>query len=190
MKPTALACLLVLLLPVLTACGAQAGIEQPTASPQTTPINTMEVIELAELQPYRQAAVKGNTPVTWTETSESPQPASGDETRKQVQAAIKSEARRLAAVDYSALSIPAYVTITKTLKLAPDDFTGNELRLDSTGEVSGEKRWALYSWRGPDIPQLPNRSIVNRWVQVYALYDLKESKVVRLVATVRGEVLE
>jgi hypothetical protein len=150
----------------------------------------MEIIELPELQPYQQAAVKGDTFVEWTSTSESPMPASSDEVRKQVQAAIKSEAQKLAAIDYSALSIPAYVTVTKTLKLAPEDFTGNEIRLDAIGEVSGEKRWALYSWRGPDIPQLPDRQIVFRWVQLYALYDLKESKVTRLIATVRGEVLE
>ena len=99
-------------------------------------------------------------------------------------------AGRLASVDYSALSLPAFTTVTSSLNLTLQDFTGDQLRLDSTGEVSGEKRWAIYSWRGPDVPPLPDRPLVSRWVQVYALYDLKANKVVRLIATVRGEAHE
>ena len=144
----------------------------------------MEIIEIAETQPYLSAAVKGDTSVTWTPVTSSPGPAS-DAPSKAVQDAIKSQATRLASVDYSALSMPAFVTVTASLKPAPQDFTGDRLRVDSTGEVAGEQRWALYNWQGPKFPQLPDRPQVTRWVQVYALYDLKENRVVRLIATVQ-----
>jgi hypothetical protein len=173
------------------------GCDQPTQSievstppPQETVSNAMEIIELPELQSYTDAALKGDTRVTWTPSTASPQPAGSDQASAKVQAAIKSEAERLAKIDYSALSLPDFVTATRSLKLAPEDFTGDKIRLDSTGEVSGEKRWALYSWQGPEIPKLADRELVFRWVQVYALYDLKESKVARLIATVQGEAHE
>jgi len=185
------AILLVSFAPLLAGCNqTQASDEQGTASPQSTASNTMEIIELPELQSYTEAAVYGDKSVTWTPISSMPRPASSDEAGKQIQAAIKSEAERLAKVDYAALSLPDFVTVTRSLKLAPQDFTGDQLRLDSTGEVSGEKRWALYSWQGPEIPQLADRPAVFRWVQVYALYDLKENIVTRLIATVRGEAHE
>jgi hypothetical protein len=183
--------LLVSLLSLLAGCDQPAqSSEVSTPPPQATASNAMEIIELPELQSYTQAAVKGDTSVTWTPSSASPQPASSDEAGKRVQAAINSEAARLAKVDYSALSLPDFVTVTRSLNLTAQDFTGDELRLDSTGNISSEKRWALYSWQGPEIPQLPDRPLVFRWVQVYALYDLKANKIVRLIATVRGEAHE
>ena len=54
----------------------------------------------------------------------------------------------------------------------------------------GSERWALYRWQGPEIPQRPDRLLVNRWVHVYALYSLLEKRVVRLLATIRGEARE
>jgi hypothetical protein len=174
-----------------------AGCDQPTQSievstppPQATVSNVMEIIELPELQSYTEAALNGDTSINWSPASAPPQPAGSDQASKQVQAAIKSEAGRLAKVDYSALSLPDFVTATRSLKLTAQDFTGDELRLDSIGEAAGEKRWAIYSWQGPEIPQLSDRPLVFRWVQVYALYDLKANKVVRLIATVRGEAHE
>jgi hypothetical protein len=193
MKAAMLAILLVTLMPVLTACTQPqppVAANQGTAQPQSTPINPMEIIELPELKSYTGAAVKEDTAVTWTPASTAAQPASNDEAGRQVQTTIKGEAERLAKVDYGALSLPDFVTVTRSLKLIPVDFTGSEIRLDSTGEVSGEKRWAIYSWQGPEIPQLPDRQVVFRWVYVYALYDLKENKVARLIATVRGEAHE
>jgi len=181
---------LVALLPLLSACS------QASATPGGTPGSTatvrgdsVEIIEIGETQPYLSAAVKGDLNVIWTPVTASPGPAS-DAPSNAVQEAIKAQATRLASVDYSALSMPAFVTVTASLKPAPQDFTGDQLRVDSTGEVAGEKRWALYNWQGPKFPPLPGRAQVTRWVQVYALYDLRENQVVRLIATVRGQVEE
>ncbi len=91
----------------------------------------MEIIELPELQAYPAASVKGDTAVTWTPVTSSPKPPGNDQAGQAVQAAIKSEAVRLATIDYSALSIPAYVTVTRSLKLSPTDFTGDRIRVDS-----------------------------------------------------------
>jgi hypothetical protein len=182
--------LLLALLPVLVACSQSTSSQDIPAATATPQANSMEIIELPELQPYQAASVKGDTTVTWTPITSSPQPPGNDPAALAVQAAIKSEASSLANVDYSAISIPAYVTVTKSLKLNPADFTTDQLRIDSKGSVAGTDRWALYSWQGPQLPQLPNRPQVIRWVQVYALYDLQENKVVRLIATVRGQANE
>jgi hypothetical protein len=183
--------LLLALIPLLGACSQSPATSQDnSAATATSQANSMEIIELPELQPYLAASVKGDTTVTWTAITSSPQPPGNDQAGQAVQAAIKSQATDLAGIDYSALSIPAYVTVTRSLKLSPGDFTGDQLRVDSTGSVSGADRWALYSWQGPQIAQLPDRPQVTRWVQVYALYDLKEKKVVRLMATVRGQANE
>jgi hypothetical protein len=176
----------VALLPLLSGCSQASGTPVGTA---TTQGDSMEIIELPELQPYLTAAVKGDTSITWTPVTpvtSSPAPPS-DAAGKAAQAAITSQAPRLASVDYAALSMPAFVTVTAALKLAPGDFTGDKLHVDSTGEVSGTKQWALYSWQGPRFPPLQSRPQVVRWVQVYALYGLSEKRVVRLIASVRGE---
>lgn len=176
------------LLPLLAACTQpNASTEPSIPTPQPTPI---EIIEIAELQPYREASVKGDTAIVWVESSGNAVPASTDETTRQVQAAIRAEATRLSQVDYAKLSIPNYITVTQTLKLTPADFTAGELRLDATGMANNKPRWSIYAWQGPEIPQLPDRTIVFRWITVYALYDLQEKRVARLVATVRGEVHE
>jgi hypothetical protein len=183
--------LLLILLPLLAACTQLSDSPVSTPQPDSTSTPTpLEVIELPELQSYTQAALNGDTTVTWKSSSESPQPIGSDPARQAVQVAIQSEAARLAQVDYSALSLPAFVTVTRSLRLAPQDFTATYLRLDSTGSSSGEPLWAIYSWIGPEFPQLPNRDQVFRWVQVYALYDLKQSEVTRLIATIQGEVHE
>jgi len=185
------AILLLALTPLLAACS------QSSVTPQENPAATavtqapgMEIIELPELQPYLIASVKGDTMVAWVAITSSPKSPGNDQVGQAVQAAIKSEATRLARIDYTALSIPAYVTVTRSLKLSPADFTGDQIRVDSTGSLSGADRWALYSWQGPQVAQLPDRPQVTRWVQVYALYDLKENKVVRLIATIRGQANE
>jgi hypothetical protein len=180
------AILLLALLPLLAACSQASVTPAGTATSQE---DAMEIIELPELQPYAGASVKGDSSVTWTPVTSSPEPPA-DAASKAVQAAIIAQASRLASIDYSALSMPAFVTVTASLKPAPQDFTGDQLRIDSAGDVSGAKRWALYSWQGPKFPPLQSRTQVVRWVQVYALYDLTDNRVVRLIATVRGEVGE
>jgi hypothetical protein len=183
----ACAILLVALVPVLASCSQASpagGATPPNTA--TTPTYSMEIIEIRELQPYLSAAVKGDTAVSWTSVTSTPGPPE-DVAGKAVQEAIRSQASRLAAITYASLSIPAYVTATASMKPSPRDFTGDQLRVDATGEVSGEARWVLYNWQGPRFPGLPDRPQVTRWVQVYALYDLKTKQVVRLIATARGE---
>jgi hypothetical protein len=183
--------LLLALMPFLAACSQSSATPQDNSTATATSQATgMEIIELPELQPYLAASVKGDTAVTWTSITSTPKPPGNDQAGQAVQVAIKSEAASLASINYSALSIPAYVTVTRSLKLSPADFTGDQIRVDSTDSVSGADRWALYSWQGPQIAQIPDRPQVTRWVQVYALYDLKENKVVRLIATVRGQANE
>jgi hypothetical protein len=187
----ATALLLVVLLPLLTACTQLSGTPSPTALPPTTPSPAqLDIIELPELQSYTQAALNGDPNIAWKTNSESPLPVGSDPARNAVQTTIQSEAARLSRVDYAALSLPAFVTVTRSLKLTPQDFLVTELRLDSTGSKSDEPLWAIYSWKGPDFPQLPGRDQVFRWVQVYAIYDLKQYTVTRLIGTIQGEAHE
>jgi hypothetical protein len=93
-------------------------------------------------------------------------------------------------VDYVALALPDWVTVTRRLTLTPGDFTGQGAHASDAGSVDGKPRWLLYEWRGPEIPQRPDRQIVFRWVTVYGLYDITEARVTRLLATIRGEAHE
>jgi hypothetical protein len=108
-----------------------------------------------------------------------------------VQAAISTSGDLLATIDYSALSLPDFVTQTRQLKLTPDDFADARVELDAVADLHGETpSWALYRWEGPTIPAHPDRPLVTRWVYVYALYDPADARVVRLLATIRGQVEE
>ncbi|MEO8286338.1 MAG: hypothetical protein ABI670_07850 [Chloroflexota bacterium] len=178
--------ILLTLLPMLAGCSQPLATGDATAA-TVDPVR-LEIVELPELKQPQEVALKDNTSVTWTRLSSIPPP---DQRREmKVQQAIQTEADRLAKVDYAALSIPQYVTVTHSLQITPDAFDGSGAVVEQYGEAAGERRWALYAWRGPDIPQLPNRLIVFRWVEVYAVYDLAQEEVVRLLATVRGEVHE
>ncbi len=159
-------------------------------TPVPAPIPT--IVTANELQPYRDSALLGTDAVSWQ--------VSGDTTaglaqppgaRQVVEDAIRSAAFNLAAVPYASLSLPAFVTPTLALSIKSVDFTGQDARLDSWGiSRSGSAGWILYYWRGPEVPPHPERPLVNRWVTVYALYDMATGRVVRLVATIRGEALE
>jgi len=107
-----------------------------------------------------------------------------------VQEAISSSAVPLAAVDYVSLSLPQWVTYTRALNLEPSDFTGKNAHIDAHGESADKKKWLLYEWQGPEFPQDPARTIVHRWVTVYALYDVGAAKITRLIPTIRGVVYE
>jgi hypothetical protein len=179
----------------LAGCG-QAAQNEPSGETVVPEVsvqsNGVEIVEVAETQPYRMAAVKGESGVEWAEGSLYSGQDRFNSSMADAEAAIKSSARRLATVDYSALSLPAFVTVTRSLKLNEADLMkeSTSLFLDSLGKVNGTDRWAMYGWQGPQIPQLPDMPLVFRWVQIYALYDLGEKRVVRLVATIRGEAHE
>jgi hypothetical protein len=166
-------------------------VEVPTMSTTPTgPAQPMEIVEVPEIQPYRDALLKGDPGVTWAESSACAAQVDTESRRNLAREAIRSSAGALATADYSALSLPLYTDVTRSFKLKPSDFTGDNTALDSCGTVGGSTKWAIYRWRGPDIPQLPNRQMVFRWIQVYALVDLEQEKVARLATTVRGEVHE
>jgi hypothetical protein len=166
------------LLLLMQSC-AQAG---PRAA-QTQ----MEIRPLREGESFRDAATQGYGPVIWTAT------LSGDEGMAPVQStrdAVNRAAPSLAGVDYVRLSLPDFITPTRSLQLNEQQFLGGEIGVDAYAEADGGKRFALVLWQGPEIAQLPERPLVHRWVRVYALYDLDKGEVVRLVPTIGGEVIE
>ena len=173
---------------VLAACTDGAT---PAGTPQmTTPAAMPELITLAETQPYRERIAQGLGNISWASAYVSPTTQAAAQGEATARAAIQASAQPLAAVDYVALALPDWVTVTRKLQVAPGDFTGQGVTASEVGSVDGEPRWVLYEWRGPEIPQRDDRPIVYRWVYVYALYDVAESRVTRLLATIRGEVHE
>lgn len=151
----------------------------------------MEVVTVPEGKPVGEVALPGRTDVKWIEATASGQGWPGSpEPRNRVAQTISVEAKRLAAVDYSSLSLPDFVSVTRLLKLDEGMFSEGSATPAVYGQDSAGGSWALYEWRGPEIPQLPDRPLVHRWVYVYALYDTKTGQVVRLLPTIRGEAQE
>lgn len=149
----------------------------------------MPLVTVPENSSVRAAA--GQSGITWLEptgTGKSWQEVAG--ARSQVQSAIQSAASRLYAVDYPALSNPNFVTYTRALSFTQYDFTGQPLGVEAFGTDTAGKRWTLYTWQGPEMPQHPDRPLVHRWIQTYALYDIDGGGVTLLLATIRGEVYE
>jgi hypothetical protein len=155
-----------------------------------TPPAQPELITLGETQPYRERIAQGLGDVAWASAYSSPAPEPAALREDAAHAAIKASAQPLAAVDYTSLALPDWVTATRKLQLSPGNFTGNGVTASEIGSVSGEPRFVLYEWRGPEIPQRDDRRLVYRWVYVYALYDIPEAKVTRVLATIRGEAHE
>jgi hypothetical protein len=152
----------------------------------------IEVATAPELSSYRDAAVRGIAAVDWIEPATAGSEWSDPpDARSAASAAISASAGRLAAVDYVSLSLPDFVTQTRALDLQPGDFTGDGTGLEAYAqEQDGESRWVLYRWEGPEFPKHPERPQVYRWVHVYALYDPVQQRIVRLLATIRGEAQE
>jgi hypothetical protein len=172
----------------LAACGDGAtpgGTTQITKTPDQP-----ELITSGETKSYRERITEGLGSITWTGAYSSPTPEALDKGVGVVRAAISANAAQLAAVDYVALALPDWVTVTRKLQVTPADFTGDGARPAEVGSVDGKSRWVLYEWQGPEIPQRDDRPIVYRWVTVHALYDIAEARVTRLLATIRGEVHE
>lgn len=212
-RPSLVAALLALLVVALSlvGCGdsgqATATITQPTATVAQQPAiigaeptvekqetgnkvpPQIEIVEVKEATSYRDAIIKGLGNVTWYE------PVGGDggqeTTPKDIAlAAIKSEGIRLAAVNYVNLALDDYKEVTGKLKLTDKSFQSGEIVLDATGKINGETRFLLFGFTGPALPQRPDRLQVFRWIQTYALYDINNFSIIRLVATIRGEVHE
>ena len=170
---------------LLTACGQPPGEsgQQPSALPR--------LLAVAESASYRQEAARIVGEINWVEATAPDQHwTDTQQDRQRVQAAIRTAAPALAAVDYASLSLPDFVNVTRALRPDPTVFDGSGVEPDATGIDKHGNRWALYRWQGPEFPQLPGRPLVHRWVQVYALYDTTNRRVAALIATIYGEVHE
>jgi hypothetical protein len=149
------------------------------------------LIATAELSSARDAVTKGTNGITWYSPSLAPGSWPGQSAgQASAEAAIRGEAVRLAAVDYPALSLPDFKTETAAMAVQPDAFKSGQAWLDSRGVGQSGERWELYGWRGPEFPQKPGRPLVHRYVQIYALYDTNQKKVIKLLATIAGEAIE
>jgi len=150
----------------------------------------VEIRTAPETSLARNAISKGDPALQWYEPSQAPgtwpDPALGIPDVKQ---AIQAAANDLAKVDYPSLSLARFVTDTAQLKVQPGDFSPGDVWLDSRA-VGQNTHLALYAWRGPEFPQKVGGLLVHRWVQVYALYDVDNRRVVRLLATISGEAIE
>jgi hypothetical protein len=183
--PIALAVVSIISLASCSDAGTPSGGSRVTPRPAQ-----IDVITLGETQPYRERLEDGLGSIAWTSPYSGPTPEAMAKGEGAVRDAISASAGRLAAVDYVALALPDWVTVTRQLTLTPGDFTGQGARASDAGSVDGRPRWLLYEWRGPEIPQRPDRPIVFRWLTVYGLYDITEERVTRLLATIRGEAHE
>ncbi len=168
----------------MTACNQTSdGSLPPSRQPRLATV--------PELGSYRDAAAQSHGGITWTEVvggayaeADSPQ------ARTAVQDAIRRSASELAAVDYAALSVPDFVTATRSLKPDASMFHGQGVEPNAFGTDGTGNSWVLYAWQGPELPQLADRPLVHRWVTVYALYDASHRQVPLLVVTIRGQVYE
>jgi len=173
---------------VLPACGSEGS---------TTGSDEAEIMPLPETAPYRTLILGDEGPVHWNDPL-----ALGDEWAKgnlatqgpaRAQFAIQQAADQLASVDYTALSLPAFVTYTRGLDIKPEDFTGDNTELEAVANSSTTNvalKWALYRWVGPKLPPHPDRPLVTRWIHVYALLDNSSLRIVRLAPTIWGQVEE
>jgi hypothetical protein len=193
-------CAAALVVVALAGCGGEAlpgQLGQPTPSATTQPqsptpsAQQVEIRTSPEASPHKEAIAQGEGEVSWIESA-----AAGvgwsdlPQARKAVEDTIRAEADRLAAVDYPSLSLPNFITQTRAMKIEPSHFASGELYVDAYAEGKNGNRWALYVWRGPELPKDPAKPLVTRWIQVYALYDLQQERVTRLLATIAGQVLE
>ena len=176
-----------LLLCVQALAGCAGGSADPKGG------QAVAILTFAETGSYRDAIARSQgAAIRWIE----PGQAGGKwqdsaEARKAVEEAIKSAAPNLAAIDYASLSVPDFVTQTRALKPQPAMFTGQGLRVDAYGEeASSTSGWALYVRQGPEFPKRPDRPLVYRWIEVYALYSFDRKAVTRLLVTIHGQAIE
>ncbi|MEO6457330.1 MAG: hypothetical protein ABIO92_03505 [Chloroflexia bacterium] len=156
-----------------------------------TTLTTLQLVEIPEGTPYRQTIAGAASITAWIEAGAA---GSGwpdsQASQNAAQKAITSSAPALLAVDYVALALPDFVTTTRTLNLEQGQMDGRDLWLDAFGSDAQGGKWALYAWQGPEIPQLSDRPLVHRWMQVFALVDLSTNRVNNLFPSIVGQVYE
>jgi hypothetical protein len=188
LQPTATA-------PAVTSDDANGGLVdvRPTTEKSSAgslvPPSGLEIIEVLEGSSPRDAVGSGLEKVVWILAGQAESPENQGAQDKALDA-IKAEGTRLAQVKYVPLALEDYKEVTGKLELTADDFQGDDIRLEYIGQVNDAQRYLLYSYKGKDIPQRPDRDQVFRWVQPYALYDNTTLNVIKLVATIHGEVHE
>jgi hypothetical protein len=156
-----------------------------TPSPQVPDKIPMET--LPEAEQYR-SALDPSGKIVWTVAgSVCKADAGAIEAAGQ---AVESMGSELAQVDYAALALPRFVTVTQKLKLDADSWRDAKVELDACGSEGGKAKWQVFGVEGPEFEQLPNQLLVHRWPHVYVLYDVEDQAVQKLVATIRGYVLE
>jgi hypothetical protein len=174
---------------VLVGCGSASTPTPPPTS--TVPAAAeIQIVEVPETADYRDPLAEDMGDITWTVVTQTTAISQDAQARAAAIEAIKTEGHRLAAVDYSVLSLDAFKDVTGKRQLTDNSFVGGDLRLEYLGEQNGNLTWLLYDYKGEMLPQLPDRPQVYRWVHVYALYSIPTGGVVRLAATIRGEVQE
>lgn len=151
----------------------------------------LQLVEMPEGTPYRQTIAGTVGITTWLEVGAAGSGWTDSQAAQDAaQKAISSSAPALLAIDYAALALPDFVTTTRTLNLKQGQIDGRDLMLDAFGSDAQGGKWALYAWQGPEIPQLSDRPLVHRWVQVYALVDLSTNRVDTLFPSIVGQVYE
>lgn len=168
---------------------ARPTVEKDAAGAIKVPPSGLPIVEVAEATLARDVLGQSLGKVSWIDAGAGE--ASEDQgAHQRALDAIKAEGARLAAVKYVPLALEDYKEVTGKLLLTGDDFQTGDVVLDSIGQIGGTQRYFLYSYKGKDIPQRPDRDQVFRWVQSYALYDNTTLNVIKIVATIHGEVHE
>ena len=180
----AFACILLLL-------GGCDGASTDSSSVTPSPPSPVKLVEIPEGIPYRQTIAGTAGITTWLEAGAAGSGWTDSQAAQEAaQKAITSSAPALLAIDYASLALPDFVTTTRTLNMNQGQIDGRDLWLDAFGSHAQGGKWALYAWQGPEIPQLSDRPLVHRWVQVYALVDLSTNRVHTLFPGITGQVYE
>ena len=99
--------------------------------------------------------------------------------------AVVEQTTALQELDWSSLALPAYVTGTAGFQPSAAELA--DVTVDLTG-ADDRSALVLLTAKGPDLP--PVKPLVTRWVSIECVYDGTQQQVVRIVATIRGEVQE
>jgi hypothetical protein len=188
-RPPALA-LILIIAPLLMACDnvrpapTEPGV--PTQTPPNPAGQALPTVPEAEL--YRGAPLVPAS-VEWSVDGSC---VADDDAVRAVRQAVEASAANIAAVDYTSLSLPRFVTLTQGLKVEPVHWQGNapKVEIEACGSEGGAVKWHIYNVLGPEFEQSPTQPTIHRWAHVYALYSLDERAVKQLVSSIRGYVLE
>jgi hypothetical protein len=188
-RPHAFA-LVLIVAPLLMACDDARPVSPTPAASSQTPAQpagqALPTVPEAEL--YRGAPLVPAS-VEWSVDGSC---VADDQAVREVREAVGASAASIAAVDYTSLSLPRFVTLTQGLKVEPAHWQGAapKVEIEACGSEGGAVKWHIYNVLGPEFRQPPAQPIIHRWAHVYALYSLDERAVKRLVPSIRGYVLE